>query len=132
MIAAAAFLEHLEIRRRAFADSLADDLNTAAALAEVFALAREVNAALAAGELSPEAAARVRTAMVDMVHILGLDAVAAGEEAVPADVVAMAEERQHCRAARDFARADALRSSIAARGFEVRDIPGGYKIVPTR
>ena len=132
LITAAAFLEHLEVRRRTFADSLADDLNTAAALAEVFALAREVNAALAAGELSPEAAARVRTAMVDMVHILGLDAVAAGEEAVPADVVAMAEERQHCRAARDFARADALRSSIAARGFEVRDIPGGYKIVPTR
>ncbi len=132
LIAGAAFLEHVEIRRRAFADSLADDLNTAAALAEVFALAREVNAALAAGELSPEAAARVRAAMVDMVYILGLDAVAGGEEAVPADVVAMAEERQQCRATRDFARADALRTSIAERGFEVRDIPGGYKIVPTR
>ena len=128
----AALLEHVAARRQAFADALADDLNTAAALAEVFGLAREVNAALAAGELSPETAAQVRAEMAEMVHILGLDAVAGGEDAVPADVVAMAEERQQCRAARDFARADALRAAIAERGYEVRDVPGGFKIVPTR
>ncbi len=132
LVAGAAFLEHVAVRRRAFADALADDLNTAAALAEVFGLAREVNAALAAGELSPETAARARAEMVDMVQVLGLDAVAGGEKAVPADIVTMAEERQQCRAARDFARADALRTSIAERGFEVRDVPGGYKIIPIR
>jgi cysteinyl-tRNA synthetase len=132
IIADAAFLEHVAVRRRAFADALADDLNTAAALAEVFGLAREINAALAAGELSPEAAGRVRAEMVEMVQVLGLDAVAGDEEAVPVDIVAMAEERQRCRAARDFAQADALRAAIAERGFEIRDIPGGHKIVSIR
>jgi cysteinyl-tRNA synthetase len=131
-MADAAFLEHVAVRRRAFADALADDLNTAAALAEVFGLAREVNGAVAAGELSSEAAGRVRAEMVEMVQVLGLDAVAGVEGAIPADVVAMAEERQRCRAARDFARADALRDAMAEQGFEVRDVPGGHKIVPTR
>ena len=119
-------------RRQAFDDALADDLNTAAALAEVFGLAREANTAMAAGRLTPTAAPQVRAEMAEMVHVLGLDASPASEEAMPADIVAMAEERQQCRAARDFARADALRAAIAERGYEVRDAPGGFKIVPTR
>ena len=55
--------ERAAARRQAFADALADDLNTAAALAEVFGLAREVNAALAAGDLPASAAAEVRAEM---------------------------------------------------------------------
>jgi cysteinyl-tRNA synthetase len=125
-------LERVAARRRAFADGLADDLNTAAALAEVFALAREVNAALAAGEVTAETAAQVRAEMVGMIGVLGLDAVAGGEDTVPADILAMAEERQRCRAGRDFARADALRAAITERGYEVRDVPGGVKIVVIR
>jgi cysteinyl-tRNA synthetase len=119
-------------RRAAFDEALADDLNTAAALAEVFGLAREINAALAAGEMSAQGASAVRAEMAAMAHILGLDAVAGGGGEVPADIMAMAEERQRARAARDFGRADALRAAIADRGYEVRDVPGGFKIVATR
>ena len=119
-------------RRRAFAEAMADDLNTAAALAEVFSLAREVNTALAAGSLSAEAAAQVRTELAAMLHVLGLEAVAGSDESVPADILALAQERQRCREARDFARADQLRALICQRGYEVRDVPGGFKIVRVR
>jgi cysteinyl-tRNA synthetase len=44
----------------------------------------------------------------------------------------MAEERRAARAARDFARADALRTALTERGYEVRDVPDGFKIVRTR
>lgn len=124
--------EQLQQRRAAFDEAMADDLNTAAALAEVFGLAREVNAALAAGGLTPAAAAEVQGRMTEMLYILGLDAVARVEDAVPADVAAMAEERQQARAAKDFARADELRAAIVARGYEVRDVAGGFKLVPIR
>jgi cysteinyl-tRNA synthetase len=129
---AAGAFERLAARKQAFSEALADDLNTAAALAEVFGMAREVNTSLAAGELDPATAALLRAEMAGLVHILGLDAVAEGEDDVPADIVALAEERQQCRAARDFGRADALRDALAERGYEVRDVPGGYKIVSTR
>jgi cysteinyl-tRNA synthetase len=129
----AALLEKVAVRRRIFDEALADDLNTAAALAEVFGLAREVNAGLAGADVSPAGAAVLRAAIAEMVHVLGLDAVTAGEdEAVPADVLAMAEERRQARASRDFARADALRAAISERGFEVRDVPDGFKIVALR
>lgn len=128
----AALQERVSARRHVFDEAVADDLNTAAALAEIFALAREVNAALAAGEVSARGAAAVRADMAAMAHILGLDAVTGGGDEVPAEITAMAEERQQARAARDFARADALREAIAERGYEVRDAPGGFKIIATR
>jgi cysteinyl-tRNA synthetase len=116
-------------RREAFSTALADDLNTAAALAEVFGLAREVNAALAKGNISVSVAGKVRAEMAAMVQVLGLEAVTAEEAAIPADVEEMARERQEARAGRDFARADSLRAEITARGFEVRDVADGYKII---
>jgi cysteinyl-tRNA synthetase len=128
-----ALLAKVAARRRAFDEALADDLNTAAALAEVFGLSREANVALAAEELSPAGAAAVRAEAVAMVHVLGLDAVAGtDEEAVPADVITMAEERRAARAARDFARADELRDAITERGYEVRDAADGFKIIAIR
>ncbi len=122
----------MEQRRAAFDEAMADDLNTAAALAEVFGLAREVNAALAAGELSTAAAAEVRRRMEEMVYILGLDAAARVEDSVPDEVTALAEERQAARAAKDFARADELRAAISEKGYEVRDVAGGFKLIPIR
>jgi len=128
----AALVERSEVRRQAFDEALADDLNTAAALAEVFSLAREANAALAADGLPAGVAARVREAMVEMVHILGLDATAGEEAEIPVEIIEMAEERQRCRAAGDYARADSLRSAIGEQGYEVRDVPDGFKVVSTR
>ena len=129
---AATIDDHLTERRRAFDEALADDLNTAAALAEVFGVAREVNAALAAGDLGAAPAAEVRNQMADMVYVLGLDAVTRIEGAIPAEVTAMAEERQLCRSMKNFARADELRAAITECGYEVRDVAGGFKLVPTR
>jgi len=129
---AEALLGRVALRRQAFAEALADDLNTAAALAEVFGLAREVNAAMAAEPMSAETSRRIRTEMGEMAHILGLDALSGGEDAIPADIVAMAQERRQSRADHDFARADALRAAITERGYEVRDVSGGFKIVATR
>jgi cysteinyl-tRNA synthetase len=128
----AKLLAEIAQRRAAFDEALADDLNTAAALAEVFALAREVNVAVADRALSAAGSAGVAMELGAMCHVLGLDAVTVVEEAIPADIVAMGVERQQARAAKDFARADALRAALNERGYEVRDAPGGFKIVAVR
>jgi cysteinyl-tRNA synthetase len=49
---------------------------------------------------------------------------------VPDDVRALTEERQAARAAKDFARADALRERIAELGYRVVDGPGGPELEP--
>ena len=48
------------------------------------------------------------------------------EEEIPA----LAEARQQARDAKDFAESDRLRDEIAALGWEVRDVAGGFELVP--
>jgi len=63
--------------------------------------------------------------------VFGLGSLAEQEEA-PFELHDLARGRQEARAAKDFARADALRERIEAAGWEVRDDPGGYRLVPRR
>lgn len=48
----------------------------------------------------------------------------------PQDVRELAERRADARAAKDFARADALREAIAEAGWTVVDEPGGWSLEP--
>jgi cysteinyl-tRNA synthetase len=111
-----------------FVAALDDDLDLANALAVV----REaVRAPLPDDER--------RWLALDADFVLGLDLDRAwegtdhaGNGAVPDDIRTMLEERSAARAARDFARADALRDALASRGWEVVDGPEGSEVRPAR
>ena len=99
----------------AFAAALDDDFNTPAALACLHDLARQ-------GALGP-----LRRGLA----VFGLASL--GElPAAPPEVVALAERRLEARAARDFPEADRLRAEILAAGWDARDVPGGFELVPAR
>jgi cysteinyl-tRNA synthetase len=61
-------------------------------------------------------------------ELFGLDGIAE-EEKAPPEIVELAEQREAARAARDFGLSDELRDRIAALGWEVRDEPGGFRLV---
>jgi cysteinyl-tRNA synthetase len=61
--------------------------------------------------------------------IFGLESIAEQEEA-PAEIVVLAEERVAAREAKDFAESDRLRDEIEAAGWSVRDVDGGFQLVP--
>jgi cysteinyl-tRNA synthetase len=100
--------------------TLCDDLNTPQALAELAMLAD-------AARQTPTAASKA--ALLGGGAVLGLlqdDPEAwfkrAGGHAVDADrVEALLEERRNARAARDFARADAIRDELGAMGVVIED-----------
>lgn len=50
----------------------------------------------------------------------------------PQEVHDLAVARQAARAAKDFAKSDELRNEIAAKGFEVVDVAGGYELRPKK
>jgi cysteinyl-tRNA synthetase len=99
----------------AFAEALDDDFNTPAALAVLHEWARD------------GAFDELRRGLA----VFGLGSLAEREEA-PAELVALAEQRQQARADGDFAEADRLRDAIAVAGWEVRDAPGGFELVQSR
>jgi cysteinyl-tRNA synthetase len=116
--------------RDAFFDALADDFNTAQALAEAHEWINEANRrAGAAGDERSEAVVG-DSHLREMLGVFGLDNLLDAAEEAPAEVHDMARRRDDARAARDFATADRLRDEIRAAGWDVRDGPDGPELVP--
>jgi cysteinyl-tRNA synthetase len=120
-----------EHARQAFRAALEHDLNTAAALAAVFDLVRDVNAAIDAREISVSEARTVREAIDDFDRVLGVVSLRQAEDAQPAVAVEEIErligERQAARQRRDFAAADRIRDELAGRGVLLEDNAGGTR-----
>ena len=102
-----------EIRREELAGVLDDDFNTVEALALFHDWRTR-------GE-----AASLRWGL----GLFGLGGLAEPVE-VPPELVALAERREAARASRDFEEADRLREEIEQQGWEVRDVPDGFELVP--
>jgi cysteinyl-tRNA synthetase len=104
-----------------FLDALADDFNTARAMAAVFGLVAEANREPVAG---------AHDAVERMLELVGLERLAQAEQVEDPEAERLLAEREAARAARDFARADELREELESRGFSVRDTPDGAQLVP--
>jgi cysteinyl-tRNA synthetase len=84
---------------------------------------------------TPEALAvlhrwRAAGALDELRRALELFGISASSADAPDDIRELAEARQNARGERDFSRADELRGAIEERGWEVRDVEGGYQLVP--
>jgi cysteinyl-tRNA synthetase len=60
---------------------------------------------------------------------LRLFGLAARSESVPADLLALAEKRQDARTQGDYDAADEYRKQVDDAGWEIRDEPGGFRLV---
>jgi cysteinyl-tRNA synthetase len=110
----------------AFVEALADDLNTPAAIAEISVLATAANVAK-----KPADQAKAKGELLAAANLLGVlqgdpehwFRASFGEAA--AEIDALVAERVAARQRKDFAEADRIRDTLAARGVEVMDSASG-------
>lgn len=112
--------------RRRFRAAMDDDLNTADALGVLFDFARAVNSFVERPR-SQAALAEASGLFDEMAGVLGL-LEHKREEVFPDEAIKLMNERAAARAARDWARADAIRDKLSAMGFAVEDGKDGAKL----
>src|SRR2546421_10388947 len=132
--------EHVQALREA----VEDDFYTAEALARIESLFGLLNAPIVAEARTEAVGGLLHTART-LSHVLGLASrapieavrqrrqIAAGRKGIdPKWVEERIGARLAARKAKDFARADAIRAEVAARGVELRDGPGGteWRVLP--
>ena len=117
--------------RARFTEAMQDDLNTAAALAAVFDLVRDVNSALDAHEAGAEDAAATLAAIRGFDQVLGVLVLRQAEDATPPvpveEIERLIGERQAARRQRNFAEADRIRIELQDRGILLEDGPAGTR-----
>ena len=130
----------LAAARQRFAAAMDDDLNTSAALAVLFELAKPLRALanrLERGDTSAAEEARAPELvdqgqlLLELAGVLGLqsetEAKTSSTSPGPSDaeIQAQIDQRQAAKAAKDFPAADGIRDGLRAQGIELIDRPGG-------
>ena len=118
-------LEDMKQYRLKFEEAMDDDLNTADALAAVFELVRFANVEVTEGS-SRLFAEMVKQELLLLCDILGLR-VERKEETLDEEIEAKIAERQAARKEKNFARADAIRDELLAKGIILEDTREGVK-----
>ena len=108
-----------------FTAALDDDLNVSSAWGVVFDWVRDCNRRLAENQMDAATAAAELAAWERIDTVLG---VGKAEEEAPVELTTLLEERAEARAAKDFARADAIRDELAEKGWAIEDTAKGAKL----
>ena len=108
-----------------FLDSLNDDLNISGALGKMFDFIREGNRILDSSEtVNHEALLNTLKYFNRILDVMKFDL---GND-VPAEILALAEERQQARADKNWGRSDEIRDQLKAQGWVIEDTPSGPKV----
>ncbi len=116
--------------------ALLDDLNTPAAMGQMFTAIKPIERRLAEGGMGKDKAASALRGLSLLVVAFGWilpapEQAGGGEEedGVPDDARTLAERRWRAREGKDWAAADTLRDELAAIGWRVKDGPEGYQLM---
>ena len=108
-----------------FEKAMDDDFNTADAIAAVFDYVKYINTNVGQ-DSSKEFLERLYGRLSTLTDVLGI-IVDRKEEMLDADIEALIEERQAARKEKNFARADAIREELLAKGIILEDTREGVK-----
>ncbi len=114
--------------RKEYVEAMDDDFQTSKALAALFEAAKKANQILDLGRCGRDSAKRAVDVLDELSGVFGLN-LAGAEHIIPEHVMLLVVERNACRVARDFAKADSLRDAVFRLGYAIKDGKDGSTTV---
>ena len=125
----AEYIKTVDALKDKFIAAMDDDLNTADAISAVFEIVSEANKRLASCENPPKAAIEHTISVLEeLCGVLGISK-DGGEDELPAEVLALLDERAAARERRDWAKSDEIRDTLKGMGITVKDTKQGQQVV---
>ena len=109
---------------KSFERSMDADLNTPRAFAALFGYVKRVNKLMDRDQMGTKEAEEILRALKRINGILGIISFEEEGELSP-ELLALIKERDEARSAKDFAKADEIRSQLSKRGITLEDTPRG-------
>jgi cysteinyl-tRNA synthetase len=113
--------QEIDAAQSAFEAGMDDDLNTAQALAAVTMLETAINVAVQENRLTATAKGKGIAVLERMDGVFGFLDPSAPDDLLDAEIQALIDERLAARKAKNFARGDEIRATLAERGIVLED-----------
>ena len=121
-------IDFSHIYQKRFEEATNDDLNTPLALSVVYELITETNKLMAENKLSAANAKNILAFWKKINKVLGL-IISKKTEAIPEEIMKLAEERKSARENKDFQKSDELRKKLETLGYTIEDLKeNSYKL----
>ncbi|AYC30633.1 cysteine--tRNA ligase [Paenisporosarcina cavernae] len=120
------WLHKISEQKALFIEAMDDDFNSSNGIAVIFELARLANTYLNEEHTQAVVLQQFLSVLEELMSVLGLQVEAANED-LDAEIDALIDERLEARKNRDFARADAIRDDLKARGIILEDTSQGTR-----
>ncbi len=108
------------------AQALCNDLNSPEALGQLFTIAKTL---LAIPPGDPTLATH-RDGLAIILHTLGLTLSTPAETEIPAEILALANQRHQARLNKNWPESDRLRTALTQAGWQIKDTPDSYQLSP--
>lgn len=110
--------------KKAFEESMDDDLNTADAVAAIFDMVKYTNSNFSE-ESSRETVEYAYDILMELAKVLGI--LTKKEEIIDEEIQELIEERNQARKNKDFAKSDQIRDDLLEKGIVLEDTRDGVK-----
>ncbi|WP_027399731.1 cysteine--tRNA ligase [Anaerovorax odorimutans] len=121
-------LVQLKDYRKKFIAAMDEDLNTADGISVVFELIKDINTMTQNGA-SKEFAQQCLSLLSELTGVLGLLQDKDKDDHMDDEILALVQERQEARKAKNFARADEIRDLLKSRGLAIEDTGNGPRVI---
>ncbi|WP_114572190.1 cysteine--tRNA ligase [Exiguobacterium flavidum] len=122
----AKWMKRIDAIKEHFIVSMDDDFNTANAVTDLFDLSKEANVYLGEAHVSKEVLEHFLAVFRELSDVLGVT-LTIDKGLLDSDVDRLIAEREEARKNRDFARADAIRDELKAKGIILEDTAQGMR-----